>query len=116
MMNRTLASHVNNAESKIREKIFHEDHPDIATSFNNIGSAYYSLGDYSKTLEYNQKSQQILEKIFQEDHPSMALVYNNIGMACVSLGDYNKSLEYYQKSLQIRENLSRSSSRYCIII
>ena len=31
----------------IREKIFGEDHADVAASYNNLASVYYSLGKYN---------------------------------------------------------------------
>ncbi|MCL3788650.1 tetratricopeptide repeat protein [Ruminococcus bromii] len=32
-----------------------ENHPDISASYNNVGHAYYELGDYKKALEYYQR-------------------------------------------------------------
>ncbi|CAF5132424.1 unnamed protein product, partial [Rotaria magnacalcarata] len=32
------------------------NHPDLATSYNNIGGVYDSMGEYSKALEFYEKS------------------------------------------------------------
>ncbi|MFR1235435.1 MAG: tetratricopeptide repeat protein, partial [Barnesiella sp.] len=82
-----------------------EESNQVATSYNNIGLVYSSLGDYVKSLEYYHKSLVILEKVFGPDHPDVATSYNNIGLVYSSLGDYVKSLEYYHKSLVILEKV-----------
>ena len=37
------------------KKALRENRLDIATSYNNVGHAYYELGDYKKALEYYQR-------------------------------------------------------------
>jgi preprotein translocase subunit SecA/nephrocystin-3 len=39
-----------------RERTLGTDHQDTATSYNNIGVTYESMGDYSKAQEYHQKT------------------------------------------------------------
>ncbi|MCQ2317771.1 MAG: tetratricopeptide repeat protein, partial [Bacteroidales bacterium] len=75
-----------------------EEHPDVATNYNNIGEIYSSQGDYSRALEYHTKSFEILKKIFGEEHPDVATSYNNIGIIYSSQGDYSRALEYHTKS------------------
>ena len=78
-----------------------ERHPDVATSYNNIGIIYDSQGDYAKALEYFNKSLEIQLPVLGERHPDVANSYNNIGYIYNSQGDYAKALEYYNKSLEI---------------
>ena len=58
--------------------IFGENHPNVATSYSNIGLIYYNQGDYSKALEYFEKSYAILEKFLQDDHPAMIKIQEAI--------------------------------------
>ncbi|CAF1182076.1 unnamed protein product [Rotaria sordida] len=88
---------------KTREKALPPNHPDLATSYNNIGSVYDDMGDYSKALEFHEKSYQIFEKALPPNHPSLAISYGNIGQVYKNMGDYSKALEFYEKSLKIRE-------------
>ena len=37
---------------KIRLKVLGEDLPGTASSYNNLGNAYYSLGDYAEALTF----------------------------------------------------------------
>ena len=87
----------------LRKQLFGDSHPDVATSYNNIGSVYDSQGDYARALEYHQQSLAILKQVYGESHPDVATSYNNIGAICDAQGDYARALEYYQQSLAIRK-------------
>jgi tetratricopeptide (TPR) repeat protein len=41
---------------EIRKKILPANHPDLATSYNNIGAVNYHMGDYSKALSYYERA------------------------------------------------------------
>ena len=61
------------------EKCWRE-HPDVALSYNNIGSVYDSQGDYAHAMEYHQKALGIRIKVFGERNTQMSPEsYNNIG-------------------------------------
>ena len=74
------------------------DHPDVATSYNNIGLVYDSKAEYDKALEYYQKSLAIYLKQLGPDHPDVATSYNNIGLVYDSKAEYDKALEYLPES------------------
>ena len=76
-------------------------HPDVAMSYNNIGSVYSDQGDYSKAMEYYQKALEIYKKLVGLNHPEVATSYSNIGSVYLYQGDYSKAMEYYQKALEI---------------
>ena len=85
----------------IKLKTLGAEHPDVATSYNNIGSTSDSKGEYDKALENYAKCLDIELKILGAEHPSVATSYNNIGFVWNSKGEYNNSMEYYAKSLDI---------------
>ena len=89
----------------IQEKVLPENHPAIATSYNNVGYAYGKLGDHKKALEYQLKALSIIEKVLLENHPYIATEYNNVGYAYGELGDHKKKLEYCLKALAIQEKV-----------
>ena len=78
------------------------NHPDLATSYGNIGQVYSKMGEYSKALEYYEKSMEIQRKSLPPNHPDLATSYNNIGQVYSNMGEYSKALEYYEKSMEIR--------------
>ena len=49
-----------------------EGHPDVATSYNNIGVALHTQGKYDEALVYYQKALTILIKVLGEGHPDVA--------------------------------------------
>ena len=90
---------------KIRERVLHEDHPDIAEIYNNIGYVYGKLGNHENELDYYLKALGIREKVLSENHPDIATSYNNVGYAYGRLGEHNKALEYCLKALSIQEKV-----------
>ena len=54
------------------EKKYGQDHPDTATSYNNIGDVHICLGEYDKALKFHYKALTIREKTIGLEHPSTA--------------------------------------------
>jgi tetratricopeptide (TPR) repeat protein len=86
----------------IRLKIYGEEHPDVAETYNSIGYAYVIKGEYEKALEYYKKTLAIGLKIYGEEHPNVATSYNGIGHVYGDKGEHEKQVEYYKKALAIR--------------
>eukprot|EP01022_Parablepharisma_sp_SALTPOND_P013505 TRINITY_DN1811_c0_g1_i8.p2 TRINITY_DN1811_c0_g1~~TRINITY_DN1811_c0_g1_i8.p2 ORF type:complete len:145 (-),score=15.17 TRINITY_DN1811_c0_g1_i8:228-662(-) len=82
----------------IIEKVLGVEHPDTATSYNNIGFVYDNMGDYKKALEYYLKSVNIREKVLGVEHPGTATSYSNIGLVYENMRDYKKALEFMNKA------------------
>jgi tetratricopeptide (TPR) repeat protein len=89
----------------IHEKVLGKEHPDTATTYNNIASVYYSQGDYAKSSEWDQKVLLIREKVLGKEHPGTATTYNNIAGVYAHQGNYPEALEWYQKALVNREKV-----------
>ncbi len=94
---------INHRLLSLCESFLGTEHPDTATSYNNIGLVYQEQGDYTKALEYLFKALAIKEKVLGMEHPDTATSYNNIGLVYDEQGDYTKALEYYFKALEILE-------------
>ena len=87
----------------IARKNSSENHPEVATSYNNIGAVYKSKGAYDLALKYHQKALQIRQQLFGESHPYIAVSCNNIGTIYEAKGAYDIALKYHQKALNIRK-------------
>jgi tetratricopeptide (TPR) repeat protein len=61
----------------IREKVQGTEHPDTATTYNNMALVYQAQGDYPKALKYYQKALFTLEKVLGVNHPTTKIVRNN---------------------------------------
>ena len=64
----------------IREKALGPDHPDIATSLNNLAELYMRQGDYAKAEPLYQRALAIREKALGPDHPDIATSLNNLAL------------------------------------
>ena len=91
----------------LREKGLGKEHPDTATSYNDSGTTYDHLGNYTKALEYHFKALNIREKMLGKEHPDTATTYNNIGLTYYNRGDYTKAIKYYFKAAAIYEKMLR---------
>ena len=83
--------------------LFGEKHSSVATSYNNLGSAYHAKGDLDKAIDYFNKALKIWLDL--KRHPDVATSYNNLGSAYRAKGDPNKAINYYYKALAVNEAL-----------
>ena len=74
-------------------KTLGDEHPIVATSYNNIGMVWKRKGEYDKALEYYEKCLAIRLKTLGAEHPSVATSYNNIGVVWNLERKYDKALE-----------------------
>jgi len=77
------------------------DQKEKANIFHQLGLINQHRGEYSKALEYHEKSLEIRKKTLPANHPDLAISYNNIGLVYDNMGEYSKALEYHEKSLEI---------------
>ena len=63
---------------KAAEKTFGPDHPNMATSLNNLAEIYMILGEYAKAESFYKRSLAIYEKMFGPDHFNMVRHLNSI--------------------------------------
>lgn len=93
-----------NKLTKLCEGTYGKEHPDTASSYNNIGIVYSDLGKYDKALECHKQALDIREKVLGNDNPVTAVSYSNIGYVYGLIGDYKKDLEMQMKALKIEED------------
>ena len=73
---------------------FGQNHPDVATSFNNIAFVYKAKGDYNKALEYFTKWLSVKLITLGVDHPEVANAYSKIGKVYMATGGVDRAIEY----------------------
>jgi tetratricopeptide (TPR) repeat protein len=90
---------------QILEAKLEPEHPDIATTLNDLALLYKSIGEYEKILPLYQRALNIYEQVLDPEHPFVATIQNNLAGFYKSIGKYEKALLHYKKSLDIRENV-----------
>ncbi|MBF0556254.1 MAG: tetratricopeptide repeat protein [Nitrospirae bacterium] len=63
---------------KIDLNVYGENHPNVATEYNNMGNAWDIIGESKKALEYYEKALEILQKFYDDNHPRVRKIKNNI--------------------------------------
>ena len=89
----------------ISEKVLGPEHPNTATSLNNLAELYRNMGAYDKAEPLYRRSLAIREKVLGPDHPDTAQSLNNLGLLYNSLGAYEKAEPLYRRSLAIKEKV-----------
>ena len=104
-----VAEHSRELSCKLRTVERCEKHQpgtnELATAYNNAGSAYGKLGEHKCALEYKLKALGIREQVLSEDHPSFATTCNNVGTSYGELGNHKKALEFKLRALEIRKRI-----------
>ncbi|NJL10689.1 MAG: tetratricopeptide repeat protein [Calothrix sp. SM1_7_51] len=61
----------------MHQRLSGEDHPDVATSYNNLALLYKSQGRYSEAVPLYQKALELCEKQLGVAHPTTIQVRQN---------------------------------------
>ena len=67
--------------------------PGKGQAYGNLGTAYQSLGDFRKAIEYHEKHLKIAIEI--GDRTGEGRGYGSLGIPYQSLGDFRKAIEYH---------------------
>ncbi len=77
----------------IRKELLGDDHPETASTYNNMASVYEKQGKYENALEYYSKARAVRENALGSDHPDTASTYNNMGSLYYAMGDYSDAMK-----------------------
>ena len=100
---------------KIREKALGPEHPDTATSLNNLAALYRDMGDYAKAEPLYQRALKICEKALGPEHVDTANSVHNLAVLYRDMGDYAKAEPLFQRTLKICEKALGPEHRYTAI-
>lgn len=84
---------------KSEEEKTGRDNLRIGTSFEYIGSCYYSLGEYRRAIESTDSALEVYKKFGGLD--DIATCYNSKGFYLRKLGKYDEAFSCYNKALQL---------------
>lgn len=79
------------------------DHPDIATSLNNLALLYSSQGRYSEAEPLYLQALDINRRSLPQDHPSIATSLNNLAGLYYHQKRYAEAAQLFQEALEIFE-------------
>ena len=88
---------------EIKEKALGGDHPDLATTLNNLALLYSDQGRYEEAEPLYQRSLEIYEKALGDDHPDLGRTLSNLAQLYRVQGRYEEAEPLHQRSLEIYE-------------
>ncbi len=91
--------------SEILRSVLGEQHPDYATSLNNLAGYYANLGDYAKAVEVGTQAMEIRRSVLGERHPDYAMSLSNLATYYSRLGDYAKAVEVGTQAMEIHRSV-----------
>ncbi|MEH2420538.1 MAG: tetratricopeptide repeat protein [Nostoc sp.] len=81
------------------QSLFAGDHPDVATSLNNLAFLYNNQGRYSEAEPLYTKALAMRKRLFAGDHPNVATSLNNLALLYNNQGRYSEAEPLYTKAL-----------------
>jgi tetratricopeptide (TPR) repeat protein len=97
-------SYYRNCLEVIKAK-FGTNHPDFATSLNNLGNLRREQGNYKEAERLYLEALEKRKNLLGEEHPSFATSLNNLGNLCRIQGNYKEAERLYLEALEIRRSL-----------
>jgi tetratricopeptide (TPR) repeat protein len=89
----------------IRKKVLGLQHPDVATSLNNLAMLYYSQGRYEQAEPLYVKALEMNKRLLGEEHPTVATSLNNLAMLYSDQGQYDKAEPLLEQTLEMNKRL-----------
>ncbi|MEH2067650.1 MAG: tetratricopeptide repeat protein [Nostoc sp.] len=81
------------------------EHPDVATSLNNLAVLYFSTGRYSQAEPLLQQALSLRKRLLGEEHPDVAISLNNLAALYSSTGRYSEAEPLLQQALSLTKRL-----------
>ena len=87
----------------IQEKVLGPNHPDLATTLNNLARLYAAQGRYTEAEPLYQQTLGITEKALGLDHPDLAITLDNLAQVYTVQGRYAEAEPLYKQAQAIKE-------------
>ena len=84
-----------------------KDSVEIAYVYNNLGDAFYKIGNIPLAFEYAKKSMAIFERL--HNAPGIAYSYINMGELSRINEKYGTALDYFRKAIALRQTFNDST-------
>ena len=87
---------------EVAEKLFGPDHPNVATSLNNLAELYRTQSQYAQAEPLYRRSLVILEKSLGPDHSNVATSLNNLAKLLRETNRAKEAEDLEQRVARIR--------------
>ncbi len=87
-----------------------KDHPDVATSLNNLAGLYYAQGDYGEAERLYLQALNLRKFLLGKNRPEVATTLNNLASLYYTQGRYSEAEPLYLEALKLRKRFQRNDS------
>jgi CHAT domain-containing protein/Tfp pilus assembly protein PilF len=87
----------------IAEKIYGEDHSEVAAVLNYLASLYSETGRYAEAEPLYRRSLEIREKALEKDHPDVATSLGFLAILYQETKRFEEAIPYAKRELEIKE-------------
>ena len=91
-----------NEALKIGLERWGEQHPEVASSYQNLGVVQHLKGNNGQALAFWNQALAIRLVVLGEHHPDVARTYHNLGLYYDVTGNYKQALVFYDKAVTIK--------------
>jgi tetratricopeptide (TPR) repeat protein len=86
----------------IRERVLGSEHPDTASSLNNLAILYSKRGEDTQAEALFQRALAIRERVLGPDHPYIASCLANLAILNIKRGENRQAEAFFQRALAIQ--------------
>jgi len=90
---------------EIRRRLLTDDHPDTASSYNNLAYNLQAQGKSTHAQPLIEKALVIRRRLLTDDHPDTANSYNSVAYNLQAQGKYTQAQPLFEKALEIFRRL-----------
>ncbi|HET6763960.1 MAG TPA: tetratricopeptide repeat protein [Longimicrobiaceae bacterium] len=88
---------------EIAERIFHPNHPMLATRYSNLAMILKNVGQLSQARGWMDRAIAIDERNFELNHPTLATRYSNLATILKDMGELPQARERMERAIEIEE-------------
>jgi tetratricopeptide (TPR) repeat protein len=99
----TMAEPLHQQVLAIREQQLGPEHPDTATTLDNLAGVYRTQGRYAEAELLYYRARIVREKVLGSEHVDTARTFNNLALLYRDQGRYIEAESLYQRARDIRE-------------
>ena len=89
----------------LRKRLFRYEHPDVATSLNNLALLYRAQGRYREAEPLYQEALALRKRLFRYEHPDVATSLHDLAGFYRAQGSYREAEPLYQEALALTKRL-----------
>jgi tetratricopeptide (TPR) repeat protein len=86
---------------EVYRQVLGEQHPDFATSLNNLAALYSATGRSEQAEPLYQQALEIRRQVLGEQHPDFATSLNNLAALYFATGRSEQAEPLYQQALEV---------------